>query len=59
MGWLWWYLGGTGSDEAALSLANAKSLEFPTGYLIEKALALDNIFVFLMFFTSKKHDKRA
>jgi len=51
MGWLWWYLGGTGSDEAARSLANAKSLEFLTGYLIEKALAVDNIFVFLMVFT--------
>jgi len=51
MGWLWWYLGGTGTDEAARSLANAKSLEFLTGYLIEKALAVDNIFVFLMLFT--------
>ncbi len=51
MGWLWWYLGGAGTDEAALSLANAKSLEFLTGYLIEKALAVDNIFVFLMLFT--------
>ena len=51
MGWLWWYLGGTGTDEAARSLANAKSLEFLTGYLIEKALAVDNIFVFLMVFT--------
>ena len=51
MGGLWWYLGGTGTDEAARSLANAKSLEFLTGYLIEKALAVDNIFVFLMIFT--------
>ena len=51
MGGLWWYLGGTGTDEAARSLANAKSLEFLTGYLIEKALAVDNIFVFLMVFT--------
>ncbi len=51
MGWLWWYLGGAGPDEAARSLANAKSLEFLTGYLIEKALAVDNIFVFLMLFT--------
>ncbi len=51
MGWLWWQLGGTGTDEAARSLANAKSLEFLTGYLIEKALAVDNIFVFLMLFT--------
>ncbi|HYN58890.1 MAG TPA: hypothetical protein VET87_04960 [Rubrivivax sp.] len=51
MGWLWWYLGGAGTDEAARSLANAKSLEFLTGYLIEKALAVDKIFVFLMLFT--------
>jgi len=51
MGWLWWYLGGAGTDGAARSLANAKSLEFLTGYLIEKALAVDNIFVFLMLFT--------
>lgn len=51
VGWLWWYLGGTGDDLAAKSLADAKSLEFVTGYLIEKALAVDNIFVFLMIFT--------
>lgn len=37
----------TGSSE----LANEKSLEFLTGYLIEKSLAVDNIFVFLMIFT--------
>ncbi|MGE0314522.1 MAG: TerC family protein [Lautropia sp.] len=51
MGWLWWYLGGTGDDPAARALAQAKSLEFATGYLVEKALAVDNIFVFLMLFT--------
>jgi len=51
MGWLWWYLGGTGDDPAARTLADAKALEFVTGYLIEKALAVDNIFVFLMLFT--------
>jgi tellurite resistance protein TerC len=33
------------------ALANTKSLEFLTGYLIEKSLAVDNIFVFLMIFT--------
>jgi tellurite resistance protein TerC len=49
--WLWWYLGGASSDPAAQTLANAKALEFATGYLIEKALAVDNIFVFLMLFT--------
>ena len=51
VGWLWWYLGGTGSDPAARELADAKALEFVTGYLVEKALAVDNIFVFLMIFT--------
>jgi tellurite resistance protein TerC len=44
-------LGGTGSDEAAKSLAHAKAVEFITGYLIEKALAVDNVFVFLMLLT--------
>ncbi len=34
------------------ALANEISLEFLTGYLIEKALAVDNIFVFLMVFNS-------
>lgn len=48
---LWWYLGGTGSDETARGAANVKALEFVTGYLVEKALAVDNIFVFLMVFT--------
>lgn len=51
VGWLWWYLGGTGADLAARELADAKALEFITGYLVEKALAVDNIFVFLMLFT--------
>ena len=37
----------TGSTE----VANEKSLEFLTGYLIEKSLAVDNIFVFLLIFT--------
>ena len=48
MGLLWWAVrDGTGSTE----LANTKALEFITGYLIEKSLAVDNIFVFLMIFT--------
>ncbi|MDH3513465.1 MAG: TerC family protein [Gammaproteobacteria bacterium] len=51
VGLLWWYLGGTGDDAAARTLADAKALEFVTGYLIEKALAVDNIFVFLLVFT--------
>lgn len=51
VGWLWWYLGGTGDDAALRQVADAKAVEFITGYLIEKALAVDNIFVFLMLFT--------
>lgn len=35
----------------SVAIANTKSLEFLTGYLIEKSLAVDNIFVFLMIFT--------
>ncbi len=46
-GWLWWYLGGAQGND----VADAKALEFATGYLVEKALAVDNIFVFLMVFT--------
>jgi len=47
-GLLWWAIKDqTGSSE----LAQTKSLEFLTGYLIEKSLAVDNIFVFLMIFT--------
>ena len=33
------------------ALANEKSMEFLTGYLIEKSLAVDNIFVWLMLFS--------
>ena len=44
----WWAVkDSTGSS----ALANEKSLEFLTGYLIEKSLAVDNIFVFLLIFS--------
>ena len=33
------------------AVANEKSMEFLTGYLIEKSLAVDNIFVFLLIFS--------
>ena len=46
-GLLWWYL----DTNYGRELANEKSMEFFTGYLIEKSLAVDNIFVFLMLFT--------
>ena len=51
VGWLWWQLGGTSPEAAVRDLADAKALEFITGYVVEKALAVDNIFVFLMLFT--------
>ena len=43
---LWWWLDGT----AGRAVANAKALEFLTGYLIELSLSVDNIFVFIMIF---------
>lgn len=43
---LWWYLKGAYGGE----VADIKAEEFLTGYLIEKSLAVDNIFVFLMIF---------
>ena len=44
----WWAVkDATGSTD----IANTKALEFLTGYLIEKSLAVDNIFVFLLIFT--------
>lgn len=46
-GTLWWYLDGSVGRE----VANAKTLEFVTGYLIEKSLAVDNVFVWLMLFS--------
>ncbi len=47
-GLLWWAIKDT---TGSTQIANEKSLEFLTGYLIEKSLAVDNIFVFLLIFT--------
>ena len=47
-GLLWWYLNGTLGSE----VANAKAMEFLTGYVIEKSLSVDNVFVFLMIFSA-------
>ena len=44
---LWWYAVGEFGEVAG----NRVGLEFLTGYLVEKSLAVDNIFVFLMLFT--------
>ncbi len=45
-GLLWGWLDGALGRE----VANAKALEFLTGYLIELSLSVDNIFVFIMIF---------
>jgi tellurite resistance protein TerC len=46
-GLFWWAV----QQDHGTALANTKAMEFLTGYLIEKSLAVDNIFVFLMIFT--------
>ena len=58
-GVLWWYL----DSALGREIANTKALEFLTGYVVEKSLAVDNIFVFLMIFNffavPIEHQKRA
>ena len=44
---LWWHLTGTVGSE----IADRKALSF-FGYLIEKSLSVDNVFVFLMIFSA-------
>jgi len=39
-GWIWWRFG------------SGKALEFLTGYLIEKSLSVDNLFVFILVFNA-------
>ncbi len=43
----WWYL----SVTQGRAVADPQALAFLTGYLIEKALAVDNVFVWLMLFS--------
>lgn len=45
---LWFWLDQTAGRE----FANLKAGEFLTGYVIEKSLSVDNLFVFLMIFTA-------
>ena len=45
--WFWWYLDGRFGRE----VANEKALEYLAGYLIEKSLAVDNIFVWITLFS--------
>ena len=47
---LWWHLDATLGRE----IADTKALEFLTGYLIEKSLSVDNVFVFLLIFSAFK-----
>ncbi len=46
-GGLWWYFNDTVSRE----FADSQTMAFLTGYLLEKALAVDNVFVWLMLFS--------
>ncbi|HCT7185069.1 TPA: TerC family membrane protein Alx, partial [Escherichia coli] len=43
----WWYLVQT----EGRAVADPQALAFLTGYLIEKSLAVDNVFVWLMLFS--------
>lgn len=43
----WWYL----AQNEGRAVADTQALAFLTGYLIEKALAVDNVFVWLMLFS--------
>lgn len=45
--WFWWYLNG----QFGSAVAKQKTLEYATGYLIEKGLAIENVFVWITIFT--------
>lgn len=45
-GWFWWHL----DARLPREIANQKALEFLTGYLVEKTLAVDNVFVWITLF---------
>lgn len=47
-GGLWLYL----EQSAGAAVANAKVMEYFAGYLLEKSLAIDNVFVWLMIFAA-------
>ncbi|HBO23130.1 MULTISPECIES: TerC family protein [unclassified Providencia] len=46
-GGLWWYF----NDTVGREFADSQTMAFLTGYLLEKALAVDNVFVWLMLFS--------
>jgi len=45
---LWFYL----QQNSGIEIANQKTMEYFTGYLLEKSLAIDNVFVWLMIFSA-------
>jgi len=45
-GWFWWYL----DVRFPREIANEKALEYLTGYLIERSLAVDNVFIWIIIF---------
>ncbi len=47
-GGLWLYL----QQTAGINIANTKVMEYFAGYLLEKSLAIDNVFVWLMIFAA-------
>ncbi|AYO56186.1 TerC family protein [Acinetobacter wuhouensis] len=47
-GGLWIYL----QQTAGVTIANAKTMEYFAGYLLEKSLAIDNVFVWMMIFAA-------
>lgn len=47
-GGLWLYL----EQTAGVAIANTKVMEYFAGYLLEKSLAIDNVFVWLMIFAA-------
>ena len=47
-GGLWFYL----QQTAGVAIANTKVMEYFAGYLLEKSLAIDNVFVWLMIFAA-------
>ncbi len=47
-GGLWLYL----QQTVGVNIANAKTMEYFAGYLLEKSLAIDNVFVWLMIFAA-------
>lgn len=44
--WLWWHLNGLHGPD----VAGRKTIEYLTGYLIEKGLAIENVFVWITIF---------